>query len=181
MPAFRAGYRPPCGTRSTRSRGSCTRSTSSATGSSEPSSTSTSSTSQPRWSRALATASFNQSFRGCQAVIIKLTRGPASAITRLILRAVRKSQADDDLRRFDSRSSATPLVGGAEASVAAYLRELSPRVEVVVMGVAREVVEWIAGQRERATSSLVPPVRGKWDLSSIAAHLVADRPQDHGP
>jgi len=83
---------------------------------------------------------------------------------------VRKSQGDDDLPPFRlAIFSDAQLVGGAEASVAAYLRELSPRVEVVVMGVARDVVEWIAGQREGATSSLVPPVRGKWDLSSIAA------------
>jgi glycosyltransferase involved in cell wall biosynthesis len=67
------------------------------------------------------------------------------------------------------------LLGGAEASVATYLTELSAEVEVIVMGVAREVVDWIGGHRPGTASYLVPPVRDKWDVSSIAAQWRAVR------
>ena len=89
---------------------------------------------------------------------------------------MRKWQADGDVPAFRlAIFSDSQLFGGAEASVAAYLAELSPRIDVVVMGVDAAVVRSIADSRPAATSVVVPPVRGKWDLRSIAAQWHAIR------
>jgi glycosyltransferase involved in cell wall biosynthesis len=89
---------------------------------------------------------------------------------------VQKWQADDDLPTFRlAVFSDAPLVGGAEASIATCLSELSPRIDIVVMGVERGVVDWIVEQRPGATPYVVPAVRGKWNLRSIVAQWRAIR------
>jgi glycosyltransferase involved in cell wall biosynthesis len=81
-----------------------------------------------------------------------------------------------DLRAFRlAVFSDAPLVGGAEVSAAICLRELSPAIDVVVIGVAADVVDWIADHRPGAKRLLVPSVRGKWDVGSIAAQWRAVR------
>jgi glycosyltransferase involved in cell wall biosynthesis len=71
--------------------------------------------------------------------------------------------------------SDSPLRGGAEVSIATCLRELSPSIDVVVMGVDPGVVGWIADHRPGAERWVVPAVRGKWDFRSIAAQWRAVR------
>jgi glycosyltransferase involved in cell wall biosynthesis len=67
------------------------------------------------------------------------------------------------------------LRGGAETSLATLLGELSPSINVVVMGVDAGVVDWIAAHRVGAERLVVPPVRGKWDLRSVSAQWRAVR------
>lgn len=87
------------------------------------------------------------------------------------------------LTRDTSTSSGPPLGlllytdacsrGGAEQSAANLLAHLAPHIEVTVLGVDRSVVEWIASHRPGAGVVVVPQVRSKLDLPSIAAHVRA--------
>lgn len=76
--------------------------------------------------------------------------------------------------RLTAYTDSTTL-GGAERSIATLLAHLNERVEVTVLGVEAEVVEWIAAQRPGTTPRLVPRVRNKFDLGSICAHIRAVR------
>ena len=52
---------------------------------------------------------------------------------------------------------------------------LSPRFEVIVCGVDSVIVDHVAGARPGTPTVLVPPVRGKWDIKPIFAHIRAIR------
>ena len=65
--------------------------------------------------------------------------------------------------------------GGAEQSAATLLAHLDKRIEVTVLGVEAEVVEWFAAQRPGTEPRLVPQVRNKSDLGPIYAHIRAVR------
>ena len=66
-------------------------------------------------------------------------------------------------------------IGGAEASLANLVAALGPRIQAVVVGVDRRVVEWVAGHRPAATTVLLPRIRSEWDLGAMAAHFRAFR------
>jgi glycosyltransferase involved in cell wall biosynthesis len=66
-------------------------------------------------------------------------------------------------------------LGGAEQSVRNLLAELGLHVAADVLGVDREVVEWIAAGRPGTGTRVVPPVRNKFDVGAIAAHVRAVR------
>ncbi len=65
--------------------------------------------------------------------------------------------------------------GGAELGLATLLAGLSERHRVTVMASDEAVGRWICSRRADARLELVPPVRGKWDLLPILAHLRAIR------
>ena len=52
---------------------------------------------------------------------------------------------------------------------------LSPRFEVIVCGIDTVIVEHVAGARPGTPTVLLAPVRGKWDLVQILAHIRAIR------
>jgi glycosyltransferase involved in cell wall biosynthesis len=63
--------------------------------------------------------------------------------------------------------------GGAEIALANLLEELPAELTVGVMGVDREMVEWVARRRPGAPRWVVPAAHGKRDLRGIAAHIRA--------
>jgi glycosyltransferase involved in cell wall biosynthesis len=63
--------------------------------------------------------------------------------------------------------------GGAEQSVANLLGDLHDEIEVTLLGVDREIVTWLAAFRPGIEVRLLPPVRNKYDLGPIAAHIRA--------
>jgi glycosyltransferase involved in cell wall biosynthesis/O-antigen/teichoic acid export membrane protein len=65
--------------------------------------------------------------------------------------------------------------GGAEQVLADLAGELDPMIDVTVMGIDEEIVNWVAGHREGATTCLVPPVRDKRDFRPVLAHWRALR------
>ncbi|MGZ4386527.1 MAG: glycosyltransferase, partial [Gaiellaceae bacterium] len=65
--------------------------------------------------------------------------------------------------------------GGAEGVLADLAAHLDERIDVVVMGVDEEIVEWIASRRPFARTCVVPRVRDKRDLRPILAHRRALR------
>ena len=76
--------------------------------------------------------------------------------------------------RFVFYSDATEL-GGAEQVLADLLTELDPEIEIVLMGVSRAVVDWLAANRPGCRTCVVPPVRDKRDLVPFLAHWRALR------
>jgi len=66
-------------------------------------------------------------------------------------------------------------VGGAEIVLGHLLAALDPRHEVAVLGVDQRVVSALTERRPSAEGQLVPPVRRKHDLPSIATHIRALR------
>jgi glycosyltransferase involved in cell wall biosynthesis len=68
--------------------------------------------------------------------------------------------------------------GGAEQCLATLLGALSPAFDVRVAGTDAAVVERLAGARPGTRADLLPPFRGKFDLSSIAAHIQLFRRAD---
>jgi glycosyltransferase involved in cell wall biosynthesis len=62
-------------------------------------------------------------------------------------------------------------VGGAELVLGALLRSLDPDIDVTVGGVDKHVVETVAAQRPRARTTLLRPVRGKFDALRILEHV----------
>ena len=62
-------------------------------------------------------------------------------------------------------------IGGAELALATLIRSFGPDLELTVAGVDAAVVQWIAAHRPGAAMTLLRPVRGKFDLVRIAAHV----------
>jgi glycosyltransferase involved in cell wall biosynthesis len=67
------------------------------------------------------------------------------------------------------------LFGGAETSLGHLAAELDPTLEVVVLGVDREVVERLTARRPAAVAEVLPAVRTKRDVRAFAAHVRALR------
>ena len=65
--------------------------------------------------------------------------------------------------------------GGAEISLRTLLAALDPELEVTVVGVSGEVVEWIASARPGSATLVLPSVRNKRDLGPILSHVRAIR------
>ena len=63
------------------------------------------------------------------------------------------------------------FVGGAETSLGHLAAELDPALEVVVLGVDRDVVGRLAARRPGAAAEVLPPVRTKRDFRAFAAHV----------
>ena len=68
-----------------------------------------------------------------------------------------------------------PLVGGAERALATLLGSLGPQVDVTLLGVDEGVVAEIAAARPGCATVVLPRVRDKRDLRSLAGHLRAVR------
>jgi glycosyltransferase involved in cell wall biosynthesis len=66
-------------------------------------------------------------------------------------------------------------IGGAEHSLVNLVGALRPDIEVTVVGVDEAIVSRIADARPGCGTLLVPPVRNKFDLRPILAHLRALR------
>jgi glycosyltransferase involved in cell wall biosynthesis len=67
------------------------------------------------------------------------------------------------------------FVGGAETSLGHLVAELDPELDVVVLGVAGDVVERLAARRPGAAAEVLPAVRTKRDVRAFAAHVGALR------
>ena len=89
-------------------------------------------------------------------------------------RAERGEERGARLRRLAVYSDADVL-GGAELALGNLLGELTPEVEVTVLGTDRVIVDAIASRRPGSQTLLLPPVRNKRDLGPAAAHLGALR------
>jgi glycosyltransferase involved in cell wall biosynthesis len=61
--------------------------------------------------------------------------------------------------------------GGADLSMSHLLARLDPSVDVTVVGVSAEIVEWVAAARPAAVPRVVPGPRSGHDWRSLAAHL----------
>ncbi|ADB73144.1 glycosyltransferase [Geodermatophilus obscurus] len=60
--------------------------------------------------------------------------------------------------------------GGAEIVLGHLLTTLSDRYEVRLLGVDDTVLERLAARRPGITHTVLPPVRGRWDLAAARAH-----------
>src|SRR5215203_5330407 len=65
--------------------------------------------------------------------------------------------------------------GGADLSMSYLLADLDPSVEVTVMGVSPEIVEWIAAARPGAARVVVQQPRHGHDVRSFVRHAQALR------
>jgi glycosyltransferase involved in cell wall biosynthesis len=65
--------------------------------------------------------------------------------------------------------------GGADLSMSNLLAHLDPAVDVTVLGVSREITEWVAATRPSAVTRVVPRPRSGHDWRSLQAHLSALR------
>ncbi len=61
--------------------------------------------------------------------------------------------------------------GGAETSLANLLGALDTRIEAVVAGTNRPVIDRIAAQRKATSVVQLPAIRGRWSVRAIAAHV----------
>jgi glycosyltransferase involved in cell wall biosynthesis len=68
--------------------------------------------------------------------------------------------------------------GGADVSMSHLLAQLEPAIEVAVVGVSREIVEWVAAARPGAATHVVPRPRSGHDWRSLRAHLSVLRRAD---
>jgi glycosyltransferase involved in cell wall biosynthesis len=66
-------------------------------------------------------------------------------------------------------------IGGAERSLATLIAALRPGIDLTVVGVDQEVVAEIAAARPGCSTLVLPPVRNKFHLGPILAHLRALR------
>jgi glycosyltransferase involved in cell wall biosynthesis len=88
---------------------------------------------------------------------------------------------EDHLGAYSGGRSRSPLAlmtytdaktfGGAELALATLLRSLDSDVQVTVAGVDTDVVQWIAAQRPGSEMTVLRPVRGKFDVFRIWAHV----------
>lgn len=63
-----------------------------------------------------------------------------------------------------------PFRGGAEMTLAHVLAELPPQIELSILGVEADVVEWLADHRPGAAVDTTPPIRDRTDFSAMRAH-----------
>jgi len=68
-----------------------------------------------------------------------------------------------------------PSLGGSAASLATLLAALDPDIAVTVVGTTAHVVDDVAAARPGSTTHVLPPVRNKADVRSIARHVGALR------
>jgi glycosyltransferase involved in cell wall biosynthesis len=94
---------------------------------------------------------------------------PPSAVGEDHLAAYGGAASRSRLRLMTYTDATT--IGGAELALATLVRSFDPDVEVTVAGVDAAVVEWIAAQRPGAQTTLLRPVRGKFDVLRISAHV----------
>jgi len=67
--------------------------------------------------------------------------------------------------------SEATLIGGAEIATGYLLAALSDHIEVSIAGTDPEIVTWLASQRRGQPDTVVlPPVRGKADLTAMREH-----------
>ena len=62
-------------------------------------------------------------------------------------------------------------VGGAEVSLGNLLAALAPRIDAVVVGTSRHVVDWLGVHRPEASRKLLAPIASDLKLRPIVAHL----------
>jgi glycosyltransferase involved in cell wall biosynthesis len=62
-------------------------------------------------------------------------------------------------------------LGGVEVSVATLLRNLDPRIEVLLIGSEPSVLRWFSEQVPRAEVRRIPGIRNKWDFGEIANQM----------
>lgn len=67
------------------------------------------------------------------------------------------------------------LLGGAEEALATLFEWLGSHIDVTLLAVDAKVAEAIAARRPGCRVELVPPVRNKWHLQPIVAHVQALR------
>jgi glycosyltransferase involved in cell wall biosynthesis len=65
--------------------------------------------------------------------------------------------------------------GGADASMSHLLANLDASIDVTVMGVSTEIVDWVAAARPQAARSVVPQPRHGHDARSFTRHAQALR------
>jgi glycosyltransferase involved in cell wall biosynthesis len=65
--------------------------------------------------------------------------------------------------------------GGADLSLSHLVAALDPQVDVAVLGVSGEIVEWVGRGRPRVETAVVPEPRSDRDWRSLRAHLRAVR------
>ena len=65
--------------------------------------------------------------------------------------------------------------GGADVSMSHLLTHLDPTVDVTVLGVSREITEWVAAARPTAATHVVLRPRSGHDWRSLQSHLSALR------
>lgn len=82
------------------------------------------------------------------------------------------SLVEQSARRLTIYSDAVAL-GGAEQSAANLIANLGDRYQVSVLGVDKDVAEWLATKRPGTTALVIQPVRSKFDLPRILAHIRA--------
>jgi glycosyltransferase involved in cell wall biosynthesis len=78
------------------------------------------------------------------------------------------SSASTDATRVLYYTEST-LRGGAETCVANLLAALGPNYEVTVVGVAADVVEWIAASRRGTATRVLPRIGGETDVRAMRA------------
>jgi glycosyltransferase involved in cell wall biosynthesis len=83
---------------------------------------------------------------------------------------VTAANGDGDGIRLAVYSDAT-TVGGAETSLAYLVGALSPRFEVTVVAVSRQVAAHVAKRRVGTEIRIVPAVRNRFDVLPMLAHL----------
>lgn len=71
--------------------------------------------------------------------------------------------------------SDAPVRGGAEMTLAMLMGRLPQQIRVSVLGVEREVVEWLAGHRPGTDTHVIAPIADRDDLAGMRAHRAAFR------
>ncbi len=67
------------------------------------------------------------------------------------------------------------FVGGGEVWLRTMLENLDERIDITVAGTTPEIIEEIAGGRPTARIRPIRPVKNKWDVRGLVAHLRAIR------
>ncbi|MHB1534159.1 MAG: glycosyltransferase family 4 protein [Acidimicrobiales bacterium] len=65
--------------------------------------------------------------------------------------------------------------GGLEEMSRTLLGALDPQIQVVVIGVEQNVVEYVAGGRPSSTVRVIPPLGGRGDLDAVRSHTQSIR------
>jgi glycosyltransferase involved in cell wall biosynthesis len=71
--------------------------------------------------------------------------------------------------------SDAPVRGGAEMTLAMLLSRLPEQIRVSVLGVDREVVDWLAGHRPGTDVHVIAAINDRSDLAGMRAHRAAFR------
>jgi glycosyltransferase involved in cell wall biosynthesis len=66
-------------------------------------------------------------------------------------------------------------LGGSSTSLAVLIAALDPTFDVTVMGTSEKMVRWVAAARPGAKTTVLRPVRSKFDFRAIGEHIRAVR------